>query len=380
MPDRCRRHRVFVSLLYASFALAGFGCALPGALLPALLREWRLQDQGAGALFLVIAAGSAVGALLLVRRLLDSLLFALGLLALAAWFIARASSAILLTGLCWGLALGMLMTGISLLRQRDASQKGVELVRLNLLWALGACLCPVLVAHALRTGSPRGVMQLVALVSMALAAGLWLCRPEISSGDRGNASVVGGASLLRLGVGGVPAALILATVLSTGVEASGGAWLATYAERSRGGLAMVVGAPTCLWGGLLLSRGLGSLRGAAPWLGRSLRPMLLLVAAASVGLLVQTPLALLLSAFALGFGLGPLYPTLLARTLAYRQNGLIFCLCGIASSVMPWLTGVLSTHFVSLRAGLLVLTAGALVLLFAGFRLMASADEPRVAP
>jgi len=61
------------------------------------------------------------------------------------------------------------------------------------------------------------------------------------------------------------------------------------------------------------------------------------------------------AAFALGFGMGPMYPLLFSRVLHYGENGNIaFVLAGCGASFFPMLTGLVSGRTGSLRAGLLV--------------------------
>ncbi len=353
-------------LQYFAFAVAGIGCALPGALLPAMLRAWHPQDRRAGLLFLMISCGSALGALALARRLKHSFVLGFALITVAAIGWSRATTVPGLFGFFWGFGLGMVMTSISLLRQHAGRSLAVQMVRLNLLWALGACCCPALMTHALRASSPRGVFVACAAACALLTLAGLLLLPSVVRQTSSQAVSMQSFVREQFGLARVPLLLVLATVLATGIEASGGAWLATYAERSRHGTVMVIAAPTALWAGLLASRVLGSLAAAGPLLDHALRALLVLVAIAAFGLLLPFAVTLLLSAFLLGFGLGPVYPSLLARVMAYRSNGAIFFLCGVASAVLPWLTGVLSTHYASLRMGLLVATAGSVLLLVSG--------------
>jgi FHS family glucose/mannose:H+ symporter-like MFS transporter len=66
--------------------------------------------------------------------------------------------------------------------------------------------------------------------------------------------------------------------------------------------------------------------------------------------------------------LAPLYPLivsfLLARTGNHARLGALFATASFGGATLPWLTGVFSTHFHGLRAGLLVPAAGAALLLF----------------
>ena len=133
--------------------------------------------------------------------------------------------------------------------------------------------------------------------------------------------------------------------------------------RSRASIVAVIAAPTCLWAGLLLSRSLSWLPQASRWLGSMLSlQAVLIVTAALVIVLSHTALPLLLAAFCMGFGLGPLYPLMLHAVLRQRQTAAIFLMAGLAGSLLPWLTGLVSTYAGSLRRGFLVILAATLVL------------------
>jgi fucose permease len=66
--------------------------------------------------------------------------------------------------------------------------------------------------------------------------------------------------------------------------------------------------------------------------------------------------------------LAPIYPLivafLLARTGNHARLGAIFATASIGGATLPWLTGVFSTQFHSLRTGFFVPAAGAVLLLF----------------
>jgi fucose permease len=258
----------------------------------------------------------------------------------------------------------MTMTSISLLRQQEKCHaRSVELLRLNLMWALGACASPVLMTHALRVGDPRTVLLAVGVffTLFCIWATVWVSRGARLDGG-GRFSLQSWRTFRK-----IPLSLIAMTMLATGIEASGGAWLATYAQRAEHVLAVTIAAPTLLWAGLLCSRLVGSL-GAEESSWRRAPAMMVLVAIATVLLVTQVHgVALLCSSFLLGFGLGPLYPILLARGMTFHQGGEIFFLAGVSAAVMPWLTGALSKRFVSLPAGLLVPAAGAAALLMLGW-------------
>ena len=70
-----------------------------------------------------------------------------------------------------------------------------------------------------------------------------------------------------------------------------------------------------------------------------------------------------------GFGLGPLYPYVLALALPRFRAEAVFVLAGLGASLVPWIMGLLSTAFHSLRAGLFAPCAALLLLLGTAFAL-----------
>ncbi len=344
--------------LYGGFAATGVGVALPGALLPALIERWRLGDAQSGLLFLMSFLGSSLGALL-VRGSLR--------LRLIAGSLAIATAAIAL-GLCggfaayswmalYGVGLGMTMTAISLVRQQQAIRTGVEMVRLNLLWAVGALLCPSLTVRALTAGVIQPLLWALAACFAALAC--WAAfQDEVKLLP---------AARMATGSGGfwsVPLGLTAMIFLIPGIEASAGGWLATYARRGGHSIADTVAAPTCLWAGLLASRLFWST--THRWISEAsvVRGSAALMALGAVLLIAGgTAWTELAAAFCLGVGIGPTYPLLLGWALQFERGGAIFFLAGLGSACLPWLTGVVSAARGSLRMGLAVPMVGCLILL-----------------
>jgi hypothetical protein len=343
--------------LYLGFAATGVGVALPGALLPAMLLRWHLEDRQGGQLFLMAWIGSSLGALLVrgsmrTTLLCGSVAVALGSVGLS---LCQGSAAAAWMAL-YGLGLGLTMTSISLIRQQS-SGSGAELIRLNLLWAIGACACPSLTARALITGDIASVLRSLALCFAALT--IWtLFQTQLRTEGAVPATALPW-SIFRA----VPLGLIVMTLLVTGIEASAGGWLATYAKRGGYGIAGAVAAPTCFWAGLLLSRLFWSVcahRLPHDW---TVRGSLAIMGGASILLIAcgSGPL-ILIAAFCLGFGIGPTYPLLLAWALRFHRGGDIFFLAGVGSACLPWLTGLVSTQRHSLRLGLAVPMTATLIM------------------
>ena len=344
--------------LYLAFAATGVGVALPGALLPVMMLRWHLQDEQGGRLFLLAWIGSSLGSLLVRGSLRTTLFFgsiaiAFGAMGLSFW----ADHGPNIWMLLYGLGLGLTMTSISLVRQRQTAGSGTEMVRLNLLWAIGAFACPSLTIRALTAGNIRPVLCGLA-ICFVLLAGRALFQPGLSIQAAGTGNVHPWA-IFRT----VPLGLIVMTMLITGIEASAGGWLATYARRGGHPIAEMIAAPTCFWAGLLLSRLFWSV--CDRWITHdwTVRGSVALMGGASILLVASgSGLLLLIAAFCMGFGIGPTYPLLLAWVLRFQRGSTIFFLAGVGAASIPWLTGFVSAERHSLRTGLAVPMMAAVVM------------------
>lgn len=368
------KHSLNTLALRTAFVLTGIGTALLGAALPAMLAEWHLSDRGGGSLLLSSFAGSTLGALLARGRL--QLLVSVGLAAaaLATVLMAEFQGAVLRPAfLLYGTGLGVAMTAISLLRSRAVPREdsNLEMNRLNLLWALGACFAPALALRSLHVVSVR-TLFLSEAVALAAAAG-WLSLTRRGSTTVEARDAVPSQALSR----SIPVRLCLFAAAAVALETAIGGWLTTYTERVAHGVGVAVWANSAFWFGLLLSRGLHSFRSArwlkAKWVTATH------VAAVTLGviLLVAAPFESMLPAAALfaGLGLGPLYPLALSIALPRYHSNAIFVATGLGAALLPWITGTLSTALGSLRSGLLAPCATVLILLGAGVSIRRQLSE-----
>jgi FHS family glucose/mannose:H+ symporter-like MFS transporter len=353
-------------VLYAAFTATGVALVLPGALLPVLLSRWSLSDQQAGLLFFLFFMGSMSGAVLSRGSLPSSIARGCAAVALGASLLAVASHATAFAAMAlFGLGLGIVMTSVSVLvSRRYAADRAAHITRLNLLWALGACFGP---GFELRGAAAWGAQWMLYAIAAAfvLLGLLALGLVEHVAAEAASAGASWWQQLRR-----TPAALLLLAPLATGIESAAGGWLATYSRRSGGTLDATIGAVTCFWAGLLLSRLVQSNRRVAAASGRSLlrlSPWLMSVAlallvAANGGSLV------LVAALLLGLGVGPMYPAVLALVLHRGEGGnAVFVAAGIGASVLPLLTGLVSGWTGSLRFGLCVPLVGALIMALCGW-------------
>lgn len=356
------------TVIYLSFAATGVGMALPGAVLPALLAHWSLADGQAGLLFFLGWMGTSLGALMVRPSRTRSLAFG-GLLAgvgaVGMAFSTRTGSFIAMT--VYGVGLGMVMTATSLIQSaRHAESRGAELNRLNLIWALGASSCPTLAEHSLRVASARMIFS--ALGAFFLCVALWalVVEREPERGLQPKRTAMNWRTGWQLSMWPVP--LVAIMMLPTGIEASMGAWIAAYVLRTQHTITTTVTAGTFFWIGLMLSRTIVSTV-------KRLHHAERLVLNVSLGMVVVGALVLIASSasgiilpgiFLIGFGLGPVYPLLLAIALQYSENTAIFFIAGLGSAVYPWLTGVVSSAASSLRIGLLVPLLASVLMLVLG--------------
>ena len=345
-------------IVYATMLATGVGVVLPGAMLPLLLGRWHLSDAQAGVLLFLFFIGSTSGAVLSRGSLPKSIARGCLLVVIGAALLAVASRGAVFPAIAvYGLGLGIVMTSISLLQSRRCEgERAAQLARLNLVWAIGACLGPSLVLRG-ATAWGTSVVLLGVAAFFGLAGGLaLLVVPHVDAATK--------TSPGRYNRN--PMALLLILVpLATGVESATGGWLTTYSKRSGQTLGEVIGAVTCFWGGMLISRFIQSHRHIAtssalalfvfgPWL---------MSAALSILLISTGGASMLAGALLLGLAIGPMYPLLLALALRHGEaRNVVFVMAGCGASLLPLLTGMVSKWSGSLRTGLGVPLVAAIVM------------------
>lgn len=359
-PSREKPREEFA--LRVIFAATGLGMALPGAVLPALMREWALGDGGAGLLFFLAWLGSSTGALAAGRWRRSVVVGGCMAVAAALGAIALGVAALRFAEMfVYGLGLGAAMTAISLIQaERHAEESAREMNRLNMIWAVGAVICPLLAGHSLRVASPRAICSVLAAGFAALSV---LALPgALSEAKSGETLSPRMRPMQWAALWSLP--LMLLAFLPTGIESTMGGWVTEYARREHQSIATAVAAGSLFWGGLLASRGLGATRFLA-W--RTERGLLVqsawtILAGALVLVLLPDRAGVLCGNLLVGFGLGPVYPLALALALRHREHPGIFWIAGLGSALLPWMTGVASVAGHSLRVGMAIPLAAAGVL------------------
>jgi len=333
-----------------------------GVLLPVLSQKWGLRDDKAGFLLFLQFLGSLLGAILTGANRARSVLIGYGLLVLSSGALIFAGRQTLFPSFFFfGLGLGMAMTATSLLfSDRYANDRATQLERLNFAWSLGAMTAPVLLLPFLRGAGLR--LLFLIFQGLFLLLFLWVLFRELH-GPRPlpvQQQPLGRSSHRLL----LPLALL--AMCAVGVETTLSGWLTTYSHRAdphgagRGAFAAAI-----FMLGIVLSR-LAFSTSLLKAIGRHrLLHATLWGTAASVVLCIigHRALAIDMAAGLAGLSIGPLYPLLIAFFLERSSRNWIFAAAGIGSAVFPWITGLLSAQFGSLRMGLIAPCGAALLMI-----------------
>ena len=306
-------------MLHIGFVLIGIVNTLLGAILPMLSARWRLDDAGAGALFLVQSAGAIVGSALsgiLIKRFgfLPLLVAGFGLMAASTACLGFESSvAGALSISVTGLSLGLTIPTINLLiSELNVERRAAALNLLNLAWGVGAVCGPVLVPTL-----SRYVGFAVALLCVAtplVVTGILIGRSSVLLPYATGSGEATRSGAMRLWL--TPYALLTAALVfvNIGTESATGGWIASYVQRlSPSSQFSWSVAPSLFWAGLLTGRA------AAPFVLmriRDTRMVLLGLFVALSGLVVillgTTILVVLIGVALTGLGFAPVFPTTIA--------------------------------------------------------------------
>ncbi len=367
-------------ILSAGFFLTGAGTITLGVLLPVLSQRWDLRDDKAGFLLFLQFLGSLLGALLTGADRTRALMAGYGLLVLSAGALAFADLHVLFAGFFFfGLGLGLAMTATSLLfSDRYGDDRAVQLERLNFAWSSGAMIAPVLLLPFLHGTSLRLLFSI--FLGLFLLFFLWSLLRERPQTPRLPAPIESKPHTATSYELLLPLALL--ALCAVGVETALSGWLTTYSHRANPHAAGSGAFATSIFMlGIVLSRLVFSTSLLGTIGRRRVLAATLWGTAASVALLISGRSEWAIDTFAglSGLCIGPLYPLVLSFFLERSSRGWIFAVAGIGSTVFPWVTGLLSAQFGSLRFGLLAPGAAAffmIVLSTINLRSMTSSRLP----
>jgi FHS family glucose/mannose:H+ symporter-like MFS transporter len=262
----------------------------------------------------------------------------------------------------YGFGLGIAVPAANLLvAEVNPRRRSATLNLLNFCWSAGAVSCPFLVAASAKSHHVPVFLESVAGFALLMAIGIAVMPSSVvepSAAARGDGK---GRPAIRWIQSTL---LILAALffLYVGVENGFGFWLATY-SKNLGSLtpALALMTPSFFYAALMAGRWI------APLLLRSVDEIrlvqvgLVLACAGMGGLVLSHELwGVVLSACLAGVGLSSVYPitiSLLSRefgSASTRIGSVMFTLSNMGGGLLPWMVGVSSNHFGTLKAGLAV--------------------------
>lgn len=361
-PDSAR---VLTYVAYISFIPIGVATVVLGPLLPTLSARWSLNYAQAGAFFPVqYVASTCAVALSGVLASWRGYRFAMktGLL------LTSMGLAFLLAGPKWcailgiaanGAGLGLAVPAVNLMVAAvNPGRRSATLNLLNFFWSTGAVACPFLVAAAVKTQHIPLFLLYLSGFSISVAIGIALTgsrivEPPVTLDKRPVLSLIRAHTYLF-------SILALLFFLYVGVENAFGQWLASYGK-SLGTLTMAtsLAIPSFFYASLTVGRMLAPALLRVTDEIRLVQTGLLLALGGMAGLIFSHHLPeVAASACAAGLGLSCVYPITISHVSRHfespRIGSLMFVLSNIGGGLLPWLVGVSSTRFGTLKAGFYV--------------------------
>ena len=368
--------KVLTFTAYASFLPIGIVTVLLGPMLPTLSARWSLNYSQAGALINTQYMASTLAVALsgvLVSRWGYRFAMKAGLLFVTAGLALLLSGSKTLGIACiaaYGGGLGLAVPAANLLvAEVNPGRRSATLNVLNFCWSAGAVACPFLVAAAVKKQQAPLLLGLIAGCMLLLLAGIAAMPSSIV--EPAVARKAGGWKTFWANFkhSAFPplAALFFVYV---GTENGFGLWIASY-SKSLGKMTptMSLMMPSVFYAALTLGRWLAPVVLRMMDEIRFVQVGLLVACVGTGGLVLSRGLTgVVVSACLAGFGLSGVYPitiSLLSREFgpaASRIGSVMFTLSNLGGGLMPWLVGVSSNQFGTLKAGLAVPLIGSVTM------------------
>jgi fucose permease len=368
-------HRNLLVLLFAGFVLSGIATTIIGPMLPIFIKRWSLDDGQAGFFstiqFLAALGGTlASGAIATWWGYRPALVLGYAFMGGGLACLNATTHGIALAATAaFGLGYGLTTPGTNLFVAELGGAKSASLLnQLNFAWGAGAMICSQLIALALKRDGLDILLAGTAIFGGILVLGLLF----VSFGAQKQTKSASPAEAAVPGIGlAVTIAMAAMFLIYVAMENGIGIWSAEYAKRIANGITgMTTRAPMFFYAGLTLGRAY------APVVLRrqSERKVVLgalgLAAAATALLAAAGSLSVALAAvFLAGLGCASVYPIYIAwlskwyGARAKHVGGILFAFASLGGAMGPWLVGFVSKHSESLRVGLLVPLAGAIILI-----------------
>src|SRR3989442_5730385 len=250
-----QRHRKLLFLLFAGFVLSGIATTIVGPMLPVFIRRWSLDDGQAGLFssiqFLAALAGTLASSFIASwygyrpALVLGYALMGGGLACLNA----DTHSLALAATAAFGLGYGLITPGTNLFVAELGGAKSASLLnQLNFAWGVGAMICSVLIAFALKHNAISILLAATALFGGILVVGLSFTSFGVQKHEKDvNAT---GAVSPAIGLG-ITIAMAAMFFIYVAMENGIGFWSAEYAKRVANGITyMTTLAPMFFYAGL----------------------------------------------------------------------------------------------------------------------------------
>jgi len=365
--------RALTYAAYISFIPIGIATVLLGPMLPILSARWSMNDAQAGALFPAQYVASTLAVAIsgmVVSRWGYRFAINCGLTLMAIGVAFLLSGPKMVGVLCigaYGAGLGLAVPAANLLvAAANPQHRSATLNLLNFYWSMGAVACPTLVGAAERSAHITLFLRSVAMLAVVVAIGIGLMRGNLAEPVADRSPVL---PIIQKHWRGF-AILGVLFFLYVGVENGFGQWMASYVKGlGTLPLAVALATPSFFYFSLMIGRWI------APALLRVLDDVklaqtgLVLSSLGMAGLMFSRGLpSIAASAIAAGLGLSSVYPitiSLLSREFSSAKVGsLMFVLTNIGGGLLPWMVGISSTRFGTLKAGLYVPLLGCLMMYF----------------
>ena len=368
-------HRNLLVLLFAGFVLSGIATTIVGPMLPIFIHRWSLDDGQAGFFsaiqFLAALGGTlASSAIAAWRGYRPALVMGYALMGGGLACLNADTHGVALTATAaFGLGYGLITPGTNLFVAELGGAKSASLLnQLNFAWGAGAMVCSPLIALALKRNGLGILLAGTAIFGGILVLGLLF----VSFGGQKHEKDASPTEAAFPAIGlGVTIAMAAMFFIYVAMENGIGIWSAEYAKRLGNGITgMTTRAPMFFYAGLT------SGRAYAPVVLRRLSERKIVfgalsLAAAATALLIASrslPIATV-AVFLAGLGCASIYPIYIAwlskwyGARARHIGGILFAFASLGGAVGPWLVGTVSKTFDSLRIGLLVPLASAIVMI-----------------
>lgn len=370
-------------MLGLGFIGSGLVTTLLGTVLPIITKSWQLSDRRAAVFFFVQFAASTIGVLLspvVLRFVGAKSLFAIGYGLMAfgiGCFAARGFTLAIICAAMYGSAIGLTIPSTNLMVAALFPQRRTAALNLlNMVWGIGAVVCPPLLGALLEVFSLKVSLavlgSLVGFVVLAIA--VWFRQPDVSTAHNVAKPEVPALMLVSFG---------LLFFLYVGTEACVYGWIALLTQRSGGSTALWISAPALFWAALIVGRLVAAAQ--AKLTDANLARVSLTVTFVGICciLLAPSPIWVVLGSVISGFGCGPVYPSVIAA-LVRRSEELgttapqwMFALAGLGGAILPWVIGAASAAQNNLRSAmaLTIVPTLAMIVLLSGAGVRSSKAE-----